>query len=185
MGSVKKFPLRDQNINLKLPWFLRGRKKIHLIKLLPIQLMTHSLIPGKQITRRCSAKRRWRQRLGATEGSNAPFLQGDNNIFPSSLSLSRWMSCLLTFALLSGRLALGVAVEAGPAALAALALGVAQALEASAAHVVAHAQGVEVHVAVALAPRARTDLPGLSQRVAVVAVFARLTAGPCCGGGEW
>lgn len=158
-------------------------QKIHLIKLLPIQLMTHSLIPGKQITRRCSAKRRWRQRLAVTERSNAPFLQGDNNIFPSSLS--RWMSCLLTFALLSGHLAPGVAVEAGPAALAVLALGVAQALEASAAHVVAHAQGVEVHVAVALAPRARTDLPGLSQRVAIVAVFARLTAGPCCGGGEW
>lgn len=95
------------------------------------------------------------------------------------------MSRLLTFALLSGRLAPGVAVEAGPAALAVLALGVAQALEASATHVVAHAQGVEVHVAVALAPRARADLPGLSQRVAVVAVFARLTAGACCGGGEW
>lgn len=91
---------------------------------------------------------------------------------------------LLTFALRPGRLALGVAVEARHAALAVLALGVAQALEASAAHMVAHAQGVEVHVAVALAPRARTDLPGLSQRVAVMAVFACLTSGPCGVEGE-
>lgn len=84
---------------------------------------------------------------------------------------------LLTFALWAGRLPLGVAVEASPAALTVLALGVAHALEASAAHVVAHPQGVEVHVAVALAPRARTNLPGLSQWVAVVAIFTRLAAG--------
>lgn len=85
---------------------------------------------------------------------------------------------LLTFALWAGRLALGVAVEAPPAALTVLALRVAHALEASAAHVVAHPQVVEVHVAVALTPRAWTNLPGLSQRVAVIAVFTRLAAGP-------
>lgn len=84
---------------------------------------------------------------------------------------------LLTFALWAGRLALGVAVEAPPAALAVLALRVAHALEASATHVVAHPQGVEVHVAVALAPCARTNLPRLSQWVAVRAVFTRLAAG--------
>lgn len=86
---------------------------------------------------------------------------------------------LLTFALWAGRLALGVAVEAPPAALTVLALRVAHALEASTAHVVAHPQGVEVHVAVALTPCARTNHPGLSKRVAVIAVFTRLTAGPC------
>lgn len=86
---------------------------------------------------------------------------------------------LLTLALWAGRLALGVAVEAPPAALTVLALCVAHALEASAAHVVAHPQVVEVHVAVALTPRARTNLPRLSQRVAVIAVFTCLAAGAC------
>lgn len=85
----------------------------------------------------------------------------------------------LTFALWSGRLAQGVAVEAPPAALAVLPLRVAQAFEAQAAHVVTHSQGIEVHVAVALTPRARANHAGLSQRVAVIAVFTRLTACPC------
>lgn len=69
-----------------------------------------------------------------------------------------------------------------------LAFRVAQTLQTSTSDGVAHSQGVEVHVAVALAPRARSDLPGLSQGVAVITVFAHLTAHPCTphswGGGR-
>lgn len=86
---------------------------------------------------------------------------------------------LLTVALRASRLAQGVAIEALHAALAVLSLCVPQAFKAHATHVVAHSQCIEVHVAIALTPRARTNLPGLSQRVAVVAVFTRLTANSC------
>lgn len=56
----------------------------------------------------------------------------------------------------------GVAVETPLAALAVLALRVAQALEAPPADVVAHSQRVRVHVAVAFAPLARASGTGLS-----------------------
>lgn len=97
----------------------------------------------------------------------------------------------LTFALLAiSCLVKGVAVEAPAATFAVLAFRVAQTLQTSTSDGVAHSQGVEVHVAVALAPRARSGLPGLSQGVAVITVFAHLTAHPCTtrsrggGGGE-
>lgn len=99
------------------------------------------------------------------------FKEKKPTFFPPSLEALQ-----LTFALLAGRLVLGVAVEAWPTALAVLAFRVAQAPQASAAHVVAHPQGIEVHVAVALAPLAWANLPGPSQRVAVMAVFTGLAA---------
>lgn len=77
----------------------------------------------------------------------------------------------------------GVAVETPPAALAARALRVAQALEAPPAGVVAHPQRVRVHVAVAFAPLTRASRAGLSEGVAIVTVFTRLTAHPYTGGG--
>lgn len=84
----------------------------------------------------------------------------------------------LTFALSPGCGPQGVAVKPRPAAFAVVALRVAQALEAPPAGVVAHAQRVRVHVAVAVAPLARTSRPGSSEGVTIVTVFTHLTAHP-------
>lgn len=84
----------------------------------------------------------------------------------------------LTFAFFPGCGLQGVAVEPPLAAFAVVALRVAQAFEAAPAGVVAHAQRVRVHVAVAVASLARTGRPGSSEGVTIVTVFTHLTAHP-------
>ena len=78
----------------------------------------------------------------------------------------------------------GVAIETGPAPLAALSLSVAEALQAAARQVVAGAHRVGVRVPAAVAPSAGLDRPRLAQGVAVETVLALLTAQTCRGDGE-
>lgn len=91
---------------------------------------------------------------------------------------------ILTSALLSGGLAQGIAIVTRHAALAVVALRVAQAFQTPAGDVVADPHRVQVHVAVALASPAGPRWAGLAQGVAIVTIFALLTAHPCSERGK-
>lgn len=66
--------------------------------------------------------------------------------------------------------------------MAVLALCVPQAFQTSPGDVVTYSQGVEVHVAVAVASCTRSSHPGSPQGVTIVTVFTHLTAHPCTRG---
>lgn len=85
----------------------------------------------------------------------------------------------LTFALVGGVGAEGVAVETVLAAVAEEAIGVVDALQTLSGLTVAVADGVGVDVVAALAGAAGSDRPALTQRVAKETVVTELTALTC------